>query len=530
MTRMATTLILVGLCGCGPAPTTSNVPLYQNLGTFSVPISTSVEAAQRYFDQGMRLVYAFNHAEAIRAFDEAARLDPKCAICHWGAALALGPNINAPMDSASGVAAWQAVERARAQLDHASPRERALIEALATRYPALPPPNRASFDSAYATAMGEVVRQFPDDREAATLWAEALMDLRPWDYWSGVGAPRPGTETIAAQLERVLIADSTHPGACHYYIHLYEATEPAKALPCAERLAAEMPGAGHLVHMPAHIYVRVGRYAEAIEHNEHATHADSSFAASERVSPAYATIYVPHNYHFLGFAAMLAGREDVAIRAARRTVETMPPDGAAAIPEFQPLLAFQHLMLQKFGAWDSLAALPLPDSTLGVGRAVAEYARGTALAALGRYDEAEALLAAIGRRDDPAWTPIARNIVAVARHSLAGEIAARRRDWRGAERHFKEALAIEDSFTYMEPPWWIEPVRHPLGAMLLAAGRTAEAEAVFRADLDKFPKNVWSLAGLAASLAKQGKTDAAVTEALAEATRVAGRTITTAHP
>ena len=218
------------------------------------------------------------------------------------------------------------------------------------------------------------------------------------------------------------------------------------------------------------------------------------------------------------------------IWSARRTVETMPPDGAAAIPEFQPLLAFQHLMLQKFGAWDSLAVLPLPDSTLGVGRAVAEYARGTSLAALGRYDEAEALLAAIGRRDDPAWTPIARNIVAVARHSLAGEIAARRRDWRGAERHFKEALAIEDSFTYMEPPWWIEPVRHPLGAMLLAAGRTAEAEAVFRADLDKFPKNVWSLTGLAASLAKQGKTDAAVTEALAEATRVAGRTITTAHP
>lgn len=510
-------------------PAGDRVPLYPDLGRFHVAISTKVPKAQQYFDQGIRLAYAFNHAEAIRSFAEAARLDPACAICRWGIAYAYGPNINAPMDSASGVSAWKALAEARRLAPGASERERAFIDALATRYIATPSAARAGPDSAYATAMAALAAKYPSDLEAATLHAEARMNLRPWDYWAGVGKPHPGTDTILAELERVIAADSNHPGACHFYIHAVEATEPTRAVACAERLAALMPGAGHLVHMPAHIYVRVGRYAEAIEHNQHATHADSSLAASERLSPAYATLYVPHNYHFLGFAAMLAGQRDLALRAAKRTVETVPVDGVKGIPEYQPLLAFEHLMLQKFGRWDSLLALPLPDSSLVIGRAVAEYARGTALAATAKFAEAEALLPVLAAREQGPWSPIARNIVAVARHSLAGEIAVRRHRWAEAEGHFRAAMAIEDAFSYMEPPWWIEPVRQPLGAVLLEEKKAKTAEQLFREDLARFPGNVWSLVGLERSLAAQGKSDPTVTADLAKALALAGVSVETSH-
>jgi tetratricopeptide (TPR) repeat protein len=521
---------LLGGCGAKtPAVPSATTPLYTDLGTFSVPISTKIPLAQQYFDQGMRLTYAFNHAEAIKAFEEAARLDPNCAICYWGVALASGPNINAPMDSASGVAAWGALERARAVRDHASERERALIDALGRRYQAVPPAVRGALDSAYAQAIGELAGRMPDDREVAVLHAEALMDLRPWDYWEAIGKPRPGTETAAAELTRVIAADSSHPGACHYFIHLYEATEPARALPCAERLAALMPGAGHIVHMPAHIYIRVGRYADAIEHNEHATHADSTYVASERASPTYAGLYVPHNFHFLGFAAMLAGREDVAVRSGKRTVETMPVEAAHAFPEYQPMLVFHHQILQKFGRWEELIGLPLPDSTLVVARVVGEYLRGTALAATGRIGEAKASLAAAESRPLGTVSPIAEAIVSAARHSLAGEIAARQKSWAEAERHFRAAMAVEDGFTYMEPPWWIEPVRHSLGTALLASGNAAGAERLFREDLARFPNNVWALAGLEASLRAQGKSDPAVTAEAAKARAVAGGEVTAAH-
>jgi tetratricopeptide (TPR) repeat protein len=503
-------------CGGSARPPADPVPLYPDLGTFRVPISTRRSEAQQYFDQGMRLAYAFNHAEAIRAFTEAARLDPECAICYWGIAYAYGPNINAPMDSAGGVRAWEAIREARRREGGASERERAFIAALATRYAEPPATNRAALDTAYAVAMAAVAAKYPNDLEAATLHAEARMILRPWDYWAGIGQPRAGTDTLVAELERVIAADSTHPGACHFYIHAVEATEPNRALPCAERLAALMPGAGHLVHMPAHIYVRIGRYADAIEMNHHAVHADSTFGATERFSPAYAGLYVPHNYHFLGFAAMLAGHGDLTLRAARRTVETAPVEGLQGAPEFQPMLAFEHLMLQKLGRWDALLALPMPDSSVPVAVATAEYARGTALAATGKIAEAEALVPVIAARDNSAWSPIARNIVAVAHHSLAGEVAARKNRWAEAEQHFRAAMAIEDQFTYMEPPWWVEPVRHPLGEVLLAAKKPAAAEVVFREDLARFPMNLWALAGLDRSLAAQGKSDPTVKADLAK--------------
>lgn len=511
-------LIAIGVaCAAGAACARSErpaVPLYDDLGSFRVPISSRVPLAQAYFDQGMRLTYAFNHAEAIRSFEEAARLDPECAICHWGVALALGPNINAPMDSASGVAALAAVERARALAGHASERERALIEALAARYAPSGGPGRAALDSAYARAMAGVVERFPDDLEAATLLADALMNLRPWDYWEGPGRPRPGTEVLVRELERVIARDSLHPGACHLFIHAVEAVEPARAVPCAERLAGVMPGAGHLVHMPAHIYVRVGRYDEAIAHNQHATHADSTFAAMERPSVAYATIYIPHNYHFLGFAATLAGRSGVAIAAARDAAARVPLDTARDYPELtQPLLAFEHLTLLKFGRWAELLALPVPAPDLVLARALVEYARGTALAATGDTLGAAALLDSVQTRAAGLPDGIGKGIAAIAHHSLAGEIAGRTGRWSEAETHFRAAAGLEEGLGYMEPPWWVEPVRHPLGAVLLQAGNAAAAEAVYREDLARFPRNCWSLAGLWQSLAARALPGAAAAEA-----------------
>lgn len=523
-------LLLLMVAACAKPPSEPAVQLYDNLGQFHVPITVKVERAQQYFDQGMRLTYAFNHAEAIASFEEGARLDPSCAMCYWGMAYALGPNINAPMDSASAVRAIEAIGKARAVAAGVSVKEQDFIAALASRYGDNPGAARAGLDSGFAAAMTALAAKYPSDLEAATLHADARMNLRPWDYWAGIGQPRQGTDTLVAELERAIAADSAHPGACHLYIHAVESTEPSRAVACAERLARLMPGAGHLVHMPSHIYVRVGRYREAIEHNEHATHADSTLAISERVSPMYAALYVPHNYHFLGFAAMLAGRRDLALKAARRTVETMPVAGAAGMPEYQPLLAFEHLMLQKFGQWDALLALPLPDSTLPVGRAVAEYARGTALAATGNFAEATRLVSIIEQRGAGLSSPIAAGIVNAAHHSLAAEITGRQGKFTEAERHFRAAMAIEDGFTYMEPPWWIEPVRHALGTLLLDAKKPALAEAIFREDLARFPGNIWALTGLEQSAAARGRRDEEVATRLAAAKSYAGEGVSRPHP
>src|SRR5438477_11354301 len=282
-------------------PPRDTVPLYTDLGDHHVAITTHVGLTQRYFDQGMRLLYGFNHGEAIRSFTRAAQLDSSCAMCYWGIAYACGPHVNAGMDSAAGVAAYTALRQALARMQHASPREQAYITALAHRYAAPPirSADRAALDSAYAASMGEVVRRYPTDLDAATLYAEALMDKRPWNYWDKkTGEPYPGTREIVRQLERVLRSDPRHPGACHYYIHAVEAVAPEKAVPCAERLAALMPGAGHLVHMPAHIYIRVGRYADAIAANEHAVHADEVFIEGQKPHGLYPLAYYPHNHHF----------------------------------------------------------------------------------------------------------------------------------------------------------------------------------------------------------------------------------------
>jgi tetratricopeptide (TPR) repeat protein len=516
MTGLFGTFLLTALPAfVAPADTAQ---LYDNLGQHHHAISTSVPLAQQYFDQGLRLTYAFNHAEAIRSYEEAARLDPSCAICWWGVAYAYGPNINAPMDSAAGVAAYAALQKALALRESASESERAYIDALATRYAAVPPANRAALDSAYARAMDEVATRYPDDLDAATLAAEASMDLRPWNYWTPTGEPQPGTLELMTRLEGVIERDPNNPGACHYYIHAVEAVAPAKAVACAERLAGLMPGAGHIVHMPAHIYIRVGRYADAVDANVHAVHTDETFIADGAPSGIYPGFYYPHNYHFLALVSRLAGRSATAIDAARAASSKMAIPIAAAVPEAANLLPYLHTTLLTFGRWEEVLAAPIGFAEVPLAAGQAHYARGVAFAATGRFAEAEAELALVreaGAAVPDGWP---KTVLQIADHALQGEIAARRGEHDAAIGHFRAAAELEDGLAYTEPPYWHWPVRHALGATLLEAGRAGEAEAAYREDLERFPENGWSLFGLAAALEGQGKTEEA--EAVRERLRV----------
>lgn len=493
----------------------AQVPLYQDLGTHHYRITTSAPLAQRYFDQGLRLYYAFNHQEAIRSFEEGARIDPHCAMCDWGVALAYGPNINAPMDATAGRLAYAALHRAITQEKKVSARERAMIRALATRYAAEPPSDRDQLDTAYARAMADMARRFPDDLEAKTLYAESLMDLSPWDYWTSNGKPKPNTITLLAQLEQVLAAAPNHPGANHLYIHAVEAVHPERAVEAAERLAGLMPGAGHLVHMPGHIYIRVGRYEDAIKANEHAVHADETYIRDQGpASGIYVLGYYPHNYDFLAFAASMIGRDKQAIAAADKIASLVPEDLL-----HEPGMAFlqhhltRHLQMRvRFGRWDELLHAEAPREELPLARAVWLYAHGRALAARGHLKEANATLAqlrAIAQDSNVRSLHLEFNsagaVLAIAEEVLAGHIAAAGGNLPGAIDHLRKAARREDALVYGEPPEWTVPVRQELGALLLKAGRPDEAEQVFREDLRRFPKNHWSQQGLAQALRSTGR-------------------------
>jgi tetratricopeptide (TPR) repeat protein len=489
------------------APVASDtVPLYTDLGTHSKRISTTSPRAQAYFNQGLRLVYGFNHGEAIRAFTRATELDPRCAMCYWGIAYAYGPHVNAGMDSASGVRAYEAVQRALQLAQYATPRERAFIRAMARRYAQVPPANRARLDSAYSSAMGGVARQYPNDLDAATLYAESLMDLRPWNYWRADGTAYPGTNEIVRQLRRVIARNPNHPGACHFYIHAVEAVTPELAVPCAERLARLMPGVGHMVHMPAHIYIRVGRYADAVRSNVHAIHTDEMFIEGQQPMGVYPLAYYPHNIHFLAFAATFAGQSRQALEAARTLQSKVNLDAARAVGMLQEMLAYDVLTGVTFGRWDEVLAAPLPPADIRLPFAMANYARGVAFAAKGQWAEAQAALDTVRAIEAATAADAAiKPTLQVATHSLLGEIAFRRGQFSEAVNHFREAARIEDTGIYFEPPKWYYPVRHSLGAALMKAGRYAEAERVYREDLRRFPNNGWSLFGLAAALRAQGK-------------------------
>lgn len=497
------------------AQSDGEVPLYTNLGTLHYAVTTVSSEAQAYFDQGLRLYWGFNHAESARAFAEAVRLDTTCALCAFGQALAFGPNINAPMDSADGAAAWEITQRATAAAAGVNEREQAMIAALRLRYD--PATARAAADSAWAHAIGEVADRYPEDPELQAFAAEALMDLSPWYYWEKDGSPRPATATILARLEGVLARDANHPGACHLFIHAVEATQPARAVACAERLAALMPGAGHVVHMPGHIYIRVGRYRDAITANEHAVHADQSYFEGPAVSKQgmYALGYYPHNWHFMSFAAAMAGQGGVALRAARKVTESVGYEVARKAPWVEAVTPIVYWTLVNFGRWNDVLDEPLPPSDLRYTTGMAFYARGVAFAAKGRWAEARAALDSVQAVAGAMAEGENRVAMRIGARMVEGEIALRQGRIRDAVRHFRDAADMEDAMTYIEPPTWYFPVRHSLGKALLAAGEAIEAERVYRQDLDRFPENGWALLGLKLSLEKQGKR----TEAAAVAAR-----------
>ena len=480
-------------------------PIYDGLGSHGYAITTAVPAAQAYFNQGLRLYYAFNHQEAIRSFREAQRLDPGCAMCWWGEALAWGPNINLPMDSAAGVAAWAAVWEALTRRGSAAEKERALIDALAGRYAEVPPADRAPLDSAWAASLIELSARWPADLELAVLMGEAQMDLRPWDYWQENGDPYPGIDRALASFERVLERSPDHPGACHFFIHAVEKLYPERAVECAERLAGLMPGAGHIVHMPGHIYIRVGRYRDAIRLNEHAAHADETYIRDQRPAPGvYTAGYYPHNYDFLAFAAAMVKEQEKAVEAADRMASLIP----AELMDAPGMLFLQHYVTRplqlriRFGLWDEILATPAPAEEHTHALAMWHYARGRALVATGRLLDASAELdtlrtLATSLRGVRLEFNEAGHVLDIGAAVLAGRLAEARGDREAAIAHLRKAVGLEDALLYGEPPEWTVMTRHELGEVLLAAGRADEAAAVFRKDLDRFPANAWSTDGLA---------------------------------
>jgi tetratricopeptide (TPR) repeat protein len=524
LTYLLWLLLGLALVGCSgqthphshPALPASTSPpaLYDNLGTYRQAITTSSPQAQAYFDQGLRLLYAFNRVEAHRAFREAARLDPGCAMCYWGIAMTAGSNYNSPTDGERERVAWEAIQRARALAGRVTDRERATIEALATRHSPDPKADRAPLDRAYADAMRDVTRRFPSDLDAATLYADALMNLRPWNLWTQDGKPQPDTEEILRTLERVLAANRNHPGANHLYIHAVEASPtPQLGIPAADRLGGLIPGAAHIVHMPSHIYFRVGRYADAYAVNVRAVQVDREYFQKGEASPIYRMLYSPHNIDFIWMAASMEGRSAETIRAARELAAEAPVEMVRESPDMENFLAAPLFALARFGRWEELLREKAPPEDLYYVRGSWTYARGLALAATGKTEQARRELAelrAIAERVPPdrilASFFKTADMLRLAADVLAGEIAARSGDTGAAVKHLTEAIRVQDGQWFTEPPPWYYPVRQSLGAVLLQAGRAAQAEAVYREDLRRNPENGWSLFGLAQSLRVQGKT------------------------
>ncbi len=500
------------------------VPLMDNLGSHHRTISTDNEMAQAYFDQGLILSYAFNHELAVASFKEALTHDPECAMCYWGIAWALGPNINLPMDNAVVPDAWAALQQAQELAPNASEQEQAYIAALAERYVAEPVDDRAPLDMAFADAMREVAATYPDDTDATSIFAEALMDTMPWDYWTPEGEPREATVEVLATLEAVLEADPNHPAANHYYIHATEASDnPERAIPSAERLETLVPGGGHLVHMPAHTYWRVGRYEDAYRVNVAAHDVDNNtVGGTPDQGTFYSMAYYPHNIHFLFAAAQMLGNSTDAIDAARDLVSKLPEEAYRAVPALEDFRPMFYYALVRFGQWEEILAEPAPGEDLQLSTGMWNFAQGMALLRTGEIEEAKQSLAEVQTLAEmpemasfglPSFAT-AEQILRIASGILAGEIAAAEGDYDAAVAELEAAVAIQDSLPYIEPPAWFYPVRQTLGAVLLEADRAADAEAVYRKDLEQYRANGWSLYGLTKALEAQGKNDeAAATQA-----------------
>lgn len=494
-----------------PAPNGQLAPRLQNLGSHTFPVSTTHERAQRFMSQGMNLAYAFNHAEAGRAFREAARLDPTLAMAYWGQALVLGPNINAPMNPEDEGPAVELLQTAKSLKAKASAKEQALIEALGKRYSGKAD-DQAANDHAYAEAMRAVRERFPEDLDIAMLYVEAMMDLRPWQYWMPDGEPYEGTAEIVALTEDVIRRDPKHPLALHLYIHLVEPTStPERAEQAADTLLTLMPAAGHIVHMPSHIYQRLGRYQDAIKSNQLAIVADEDYITQCRAQGLYPMGYYPHNIDFLRFAASADGQSQVAIDAARRVASKIDDRTLAEMPMMAGFRVAPYWELTRFGRWEEMLKEPAPPPNAFL-RGAWHYARGLALVATGRLSAAASELAKLREvmkdedLENPLFSPnTAGEVLRVGPEVLAGEIAAARGQFDQAIAHLQKAVRLEDTLVYTEPSEWHFPPRLALGAVLLDAGRAAEAETVYWNDLRRHRDSGWSLFGLVQARKAQKK-------------------------
>jgi len=499
-------------------------PLFDDLDVLDHPVTSDSAEARRYFNQGLVLLYGFNHNEAVRSFQAAATMDPECAMAYWGIAYAHGPNINRPMEDADVPKAWIALQSARNYAPKASPREQAYIEALTARYVREPIKDRSGLDQAYADAMKKVAEAYPDDLDAWTLYAESLMDTTPWNYWEKDLAPKPATAALLKALEHVLKRNPDHPGANHFFIHAVESgPTPRLGLPSADRLRDLDVRTGHLVHMPAHIYLRVGQYRDASIANEKAVKVDRGYIRACQAQGFYPGVYYPHNLHFLWYATAWEGRSKDSLRTARRIVNfeldnRCGPTTVVEAPRFRHL---PLLVQARFGHWEDLLATPTPKDAHVFDQAMWHFARGLADIATGSLDEAARHQAALhdlgtgdkATADDNPYFP-GSQLLAVADHVLTGKLAQSRQDQAAAVAALTEAVRLQDELPYMEPPYWYYPTRESLGAALLQFEQPAQAEQAFREDLAHHPRNAWGLFGLSQALREQGKD--------AEAARVQG--------
>jgi len=481
-------------------------PLFDNLGNLTWPVSTSSKLAQDYFDQGMRWTYAFNHSGARRAFQEAQRQDPDCAMCYWGEAYVLGPNINAPMEANDNEPALAAIEKAKQAASNASPRERAIIEALSLRHSADPKADRAALNKQYAEAITKAHKAYPEDQNLAVLYVDAVMNTTAWDYWEADGlTPKGEVGNAIAAAEKVLAANPDHAGAIHLYIHLTEASKaPERALPYAERLAGLMPGAGHLVHMGAHTFYRIGRFQDSIEVNKKAVDADDAyFAKIDDDSSAWRQGYHVHNIHFVVMSALMAGDGDTALEYVTRLQDAVSGDVARRIGWVQLIKQAPYFVNAHFSDPDTVLAIEDPGEEFPFVKSMWHYARGVAYARSNRIAEAQAEAAKIAeleQRGDMTYPEdiqaVAPGILKIAQRVIEGRIAEAQGNWQEAVQAYRQAVEVQDALPYLEPPYWYYPVRQSLGAALLRAGDAEGARKVFEQSLERSPNNAWALFGL----------------------------------
>ena len=495
-------------------------PLLSGLGTHDHKISTEIPGAQRYFNQGLVLSFAFNHAESIRSFKAAQKLDPSCAMCYWGEALSRGPNINVTSDGKvvmsdnDRLEAFKAIERAKELMSSSTLKEQDYIIALSSRYNGQVGTDRSVLDRKYAQSMEELSKKYPDDMDASSLFAESLMNTMPWNYWAEDGNPKPDTVKVINSLEDVLEKAPDHPLAIHLYIHAVEASSsPERAEAAADRLGDLVPGAGHLVHMPAHIYWRVGRYHDASEANIKAAQVDEEYIAQCNAQGFYPALYYPHNIHFLWAASTMEGRSGLSIESALKVAKYVGPEQIKQFPVVEFFHTVPLLSYVRFGKWKEILSYSAPEQDFKYSTGIYHYARGIAFSSLGRNEEALKELSYIKPLID---TPEIKNLVKsgqpsaklleIADNLLLGQIEFKNGNYEASIISLKKAVSLQDDLPYTEPPFWYYPTRQSLGRVLIEAGNFTEAEAVFRKDLEDYPRNGWSMFGLYKVLEIQGKT------------------------